>query len=184
MSIGFRVVLSLVFVVLISGALPAQAQTSLWGDLAVSTGRMDFDLNGTGNAVGVAVRTKRHLSPHLALEVGGFYTRYCGDQFLGECVPNQPFDTTSLFMPEAQLQYRWNLGRVSPYAGGGMGVARLSALGMSVWQPTFSTAAGVAVYLTDQLGVTGDFRVRGHGRNFSGATSEITAGLVWRFGTF
>ena len=184
MSIWFRVVLSFVFAILFSTASPARAQDSSWGNLAVTMGRMDFDLNGTGNAYGVAVRAKHHLSPHLALEVGGFYSRYCGDQYLGECVPNPVLDRTSLFMPEAQLQYRWNLGRLSPYAGGGMGAARLSALGVSVWRPTFSATVGTAVYLTDQLGITGDFRVRGHGRHFSGSTSEITAGLAWRFPSF
>jgi hypothetical protein len=184
MHTGVRVALSSLFAILIFSASPAHAQQSSWGDLSVSTGRLDFDLNGTGNAYSVAVRTKRHLTSHLALELGGSYARYCGDQFLGECEPIQLRGTTTLFMPEAQLQYRWNLGRVSPYVGGGMGVARLSLLDTPRWRPTFSTAGGAAVYLTDRLGINGELRVRGHGRNFSGTTSEITAGLVWRFAKF
>ena len=186
MSIGFRGVLSLVAAILISSASPAQAQDSSWGDLAVSTGRMDFDLNGTGHTYGVAVRAKRHFSPHLALEVGGVLARYCGYKSVsgGECLPGKQEGTTSLFMPEAQLQYRWNMGRVSPYVGGGMGLSRRGGLNFSRWDPTFSAAVGSAVYVTDRLGITGEFRLRGHETRFTGTTSEISTGVVWRFPSF
>lgn len=183
MSMGVRVVLSSIVVILFSSA-PAYAQGPSWGDLNVSAGRIDFDLNGTGKAYGAAVRAKRHLTSHLALEVGGTYARYCGSQFRGECEPIQLLGTTSLFMPEAQLQYRWNLGRVSPYAGGGVGAARRSARGLSLWEPTFTTAGGAAVYLTDRLGINGELRLRGHKKGFSGSTAEISAGLVWRLPAF
>ena len=186
MSIAFRGVLSLVAAFLISTASPAQAQVSSWGDLAVSTGRMDFDLNGTGQTHGVAIRAKRHFSPHLALEVGSVFARYCGYRDLsgGECLPSQQEGTTSLFMPEAQLQYRWNVGRVSPYVGGGMGLSRRSGLNSSRWDPTFSAAVGSAVSVTDRLGIMGEFRLRGHETRFTGTTSEISAGLVWRVPSF
>jgi hypothetical protein len=186
MSIGFRAVLSLVAAILISTASPVQAQESSWGDVSVSTGRMDFDLNGTGHAPGVAVRAKRHFSPHLALEVGGAYARYCGYRSVtgGECLPSQQDGTTSLFMPEAQLQYRWNIGRVSPYLGGGMGLSRRGGQNFSRWDPTFSTAVGAAVYVTDRLGISGEFRLRGHETRFTGTTSEVSAGLAWRFPRF
>lgn len=184
MTSGFRAGLSLIVAVLIAGTSAAQAQDRPWGDLSVSTGRLDFDLNGTGKAYGVAVRTKRHLTSHLSLEMGGMFARYCGDQTLGKCDEIQRRGTTTLFMPEAQLQYRWNLGRVSPYVGGGVGVARRGLLDRSLWDATFSASVGTAVYVTDRLGITGDFRLRGHETNFAGTTSEITAGLVWRFAKF
>ena len=103
MSIGFRGVLSLIAAILISSASPAQAQGSSWGDLAVTTGRMDFDLNGTGHTYGLAVRAKRHFSPHLGLEVGAALARYCGYKSVsdGECLPSKQEGTTSLFIPEA-----------------------------------------------------------------------------------
>ena len=186
MSIGFGGVLSLVAAILISSASPAQAQDSSWGDLAVSTGRLDFDLNGTGHTYGVAVRAKRHFSPHLALEVGGVLARYCGYKSVSsdECLPSRQEGTTSLFMPEALLQYRWSMGRVSPYVGGGVGLSRRGGPSLSRWDPTFSAAVGSAVYLTDRLGITGEFRLRGHGTRFTGTTSEISTGVVWRFPNF
>jgi opacity protein-like surface antigen len=184
MRTGFRVVLSVVFAALISSASAAQAQDQSWGELAVSAGRLDFDLSGTGNARGLAVRATRHLSSHINLEVRGFFADYCGDQFLGECVPNQLSGSTTLFVPEAQLQYRWNMGRVSPYIGGGIGAARVKSPLHTEWDTTFSAAVGTAVYLTDRLGITGELRLRGHETRFTGTTSEITAGLVWRFPAF
>ena len=186
MSIGFRAVLSLVAAILISSASSVQAQDSSWGDVSVSAGRMDFDLNGTGHTHGVAVRAKRFLSPHLALEIGGAYARYCGYRSVtgGECLPSRQDGTTSLFMPEVQLQYRWNMGRVSPYVGGGMGLSRRGGQNFSRWDPTFSTAVGAAVYVTDRLGLTGEFRLRGHETRFTGTTSEVSAGLAWRLPRF
>jgi opacity protein-like surface antigen len=184
MRTGFLVVLSFVFAFLISSASTAQAQDTSWGDLAVSAGRIDFDLSGTGHARGLVVRTTRHLSSHVNLEFRGLYAEYCGDQIQGECVPNQLSGSTSLFVPEAQLQYRWNVGRVSPYIGGGIGAARVKSSLDTQWDPTFSAAVGTAVYLTDRLGITGEFRLRGHEARFTGTTSEITAGVVWRLPAF
>ena len=146
---------------------------------------MDFDLNGTGHTYGVAVRAKRHVTPHLALEVGGFLARYCGYKSArGECLPSKAEGTTSLFMPEAQLHYRWNVGRVAPYIGGGMGLSRRGGRNFSGWDPTFSAAVGSAVYLTDRFGITGEFRLRGHETRFTGTTSEISTGVFWRFPSF
>jgi hypothetical protein len=129
------------------------------------------------------VRATRHLSPHVDLELRGLYSRYCGDQFLGKCVEGLR-GTTSLFIPEAQLQYRWNVGRVSPYVGGGIGSARVQSAFHTDWDPTFSAAVGSAVYLSDRLGITGEFRLRGHEARFAGTTSEVSAGVVWRLRSF
>jgi opacity protein-like surface antigen len=171
---------SFVCAILISGASIAQAQDASWGDLGISVGRIDFDLSGTGNARGLVVRTTRHLSSHVNLEFRGLYAEYCSDQIWGECVPDQQSGSTSLFMPEAQLQYRWNVGRVSPYIGGGIGAARVKSSLDAQWDPTFSAAFGTSVYVTDRLGITGEFRLRGHEARLTGTTSEVTVGLAWR----
>ena len=52
------------------------------------------------------------------------------------------------------------------------------------WDPTLSAAVGTSVRLTRRLGVTGEFRLRGHEWNFTGTTAEISAGLTWRFASF
>jgi hypothetical protein len=73
---------------------------------------------------------------------------------------------------------------VSPYVGGGIGLARTKSELRTEWDPTFSAAVGTGVYLTERLGVTGEFRLRGHETRFTGTTSEISAGLVWRLPSF
>jgi hypothetical protein len=35
-----------------------------------------------------------------------------------------------------------------------------------------------------RLGVTGEFRLRGHEWDFTGTPAEISAGLTWRFASF
>jgi opacity protein-like surface antigen len=136
----------------------------------VSAVRLDYDLAGTGNAPGLAIRSTKNLSPKVSVEFGGVYGR-----------PAQQFGSSSLFMPEAQVRYRWSVGRFFPYAGAGLGAARVRSDFHTDWDPTMSFSAGAGVQLSDRLAVTGEFRLRGHEWRFVGTTSEISAGLAWRF---
>src|SRR5688572_20963584 len=104
-----RVVVTFAVALLVSNASPAAAQDRSWGDLKVSLARVDYDLSGTGSAAGLTVRTTRDLTPSVRLEFGGVFAK-----------PEQQLvGTSTLFLPEAQLQYRWNVGRLAPYVGGG-----------------------------------------------------------------
>ena len=173
MAFGIRTVLLLLLVLGGAGASTAEAQESGWSDLTISAARIDYDLSGTGNAPGLAVRATRDLTRNVRLEVGGLYAK-----------PAQQFGRSTLFMPEAQLQYHWALGRVSPYVGGGLGTALVKSDFHTDWDPTLSVAAGTGVRLTDRLGLIGEFRLRGHEWNFVGTTTDISAGLAWRFPSF
>jgi opacity protein-like surface antigen len=155
------------------GAPAAHAQDSPWGDLAISVARLDYDLSGVGSAPAFAVRATRDLSEHVRLEYGALFAK-----------PDQQFGPSTLFIPEAQLQYRWNAGRVSPYVGGGIGTALVKSDFDSDWDPALSMAVGTGVSLTDRLGVRGEFRLRGHEWKFTGTSTEISGGLVWRFPSF
>jgi opacity protein-like surface antigen len=172
MAFGVRLTLSFVCALSIVGVSTAHAQ-SAWGDLSVSAARIDYDLSGTGSAAGVAVRTTRDVTSNVRVEFGGLFAK-----------PAQQFGPSTLFMPEAQLQYRWSAGRVSPYVGGGIGAALVKSDFHTNWDPTLSVAAGTGVRLTDRLGVTGEFRLRGHQFDFVGTTAEISAGLAWRLPSF
>jgi hypothetical protein len=50
--------------------------------------------------------------------------------------------------------------------------------------PTLSVAAGTGVRLTDRVGLTGEFRLRGHEWRFTETTTDLSNGLVWRFASF
>lgn len=168
-----RVMLSFVLALAAAGVSTAHAQTPSWGDVTVSAARIDYDLSGTGNAVGLAVRTTRELTPRVALEFGGIFAK-----------PHQQFGPSTLFMPEAHLRYNWNVGRVAPYVGGGLGTALVKSSFHTDWDPTYSVASGAGVRLTDRLGATGEFRLRVHEWRGTGTTSELSAGLTWRLPSF
>jgi opacity protein-like surface antigen len=158
---------------MLAGVSTAYAQNTSWGDLVVSAARVDYDLSGVGSAPGLAVRLTRDLSPRVSLEVGGLFAK-----------PDQQFGRSSLFMPEAQIRYRWNAGRLSPYVGGGLGTALVKSAFHSDWDPTMSVAAGTGIRLTDRLSVTGEFRLRAHEWRATGTTTELSAGLAWRLPSF
>ena len=161
--------LSIVFALVMAAASPAFAQNASWGDVAVSAVMVNYDLSGTGNTSGLAVRTSRRLTPSVSLEFGGVFAK-----------PRQQFGSSTLFMPEAQLRYNWRAGRVAPYVGGGIGTALVKSSFHTDWDPTLSIAGGAGVRLTDRLGVTGEFRLRGHEWQMAGTTTELSAGLVWQ----
>jgi len=143
MSFERRLIVSAVFALAVVGVPTAHAQESAWGDLTVSAARIDYDLSGTGSAAGIAVRTRRNLTSHATLEFGGLFAK-----------PEQQFGPSTLFVPEAQFQYRWGAGRLSPYIGGGIGAALLKSDIRTDWDPTLSFAVGTGVRLTERLGVS------------------------------
>ena len=156
-------------------AAPARGQTAVAPRPAVSVaaGVSQFDLSGTGSARVVAVRAERPLARALLAEVGVAVAR-----------PRQQFErTTTLVIPEVALQLQLP-ARVAPYVGVGVGDAmdfRPESVGGLRQQLTVSGAAGVRAWLGERLGVRGELRVRGIGRNFAGSTAEWTGGAALRF---
>ena len=164
-------------VCVLAGSASAFGQTPSW-DLAVAAARVDYDLSGTGSARGLAAGATRYFTPHLGLEIRALFAK-----------PLQQSGPSNLFAPDVQIQYRWNIARLSPYVGGGIGVASVSSPFRTDWDPTMSVAVGTRVRLTDHLGAVGEMRIRGiewdlarnpADWNFPGSTGEFSAGLVWR----
>jgi hypothetical protein len=158
-------------VILLSAAAasPALAQDKSRGDIAVSAVGMEYDLSGVGTAPGLAIRATRDLTPHVVLEFRGLFAK-----------PEQQFGPSTLFVPEAQIQYRWNIARLSPFVGVGGGAALVTSALASDWDPTISFSGGTGVRLTDQLGLLGEVRLRGVKYRFTGSIAEWGLGLAWR----
>src|SRR5262245_46277630 len=76
--------------------------------ITVGFSMMEFDLAGVGTAPGMIIRASRALNGHVAVE-GSFPMSWL----------NEDFGRSTLFAPEAHLQYHWKAGRFRPYAGGG-----------------------------------------------------------------
>jgi hypothetical protein len=168
-----RVVFFFAVALILSSPSMAGAQDRSWGDIKISLAAVDFDLSGTGSAAALAVRTTRNISSSVKLEIGALYAK-----------PEQQFGPSTLFAPEAQLQYHWKAGRLAPYVGGGIGAALVRSDFHSNWDPTLSVAAGTGLKLTERVALTGEFRLRGHQWNAVGTTAEISAGLAWRLPSF
>ena len=150
-------------------ATTAQAQNRSWGDVAVSVAAVDFDLSGTGQATGVAVRMTREMTRHLVLEARGLFTQ-----------PTQQFDSSTVVIPEGQLHYRWHKARWTPFAGAGLGAAAVRSDVGTDWDATVAFSGGTGFRLTDRVGMLGEMRVRGVGWRFTGSLAEWTVGLAWR----
>ena len=166
------VILSLVF--LLAGSVSAFAQDSRW-DLGVSAARIDYDLSGTGSAAGVAVRAFRHITPHVGVEVRGLLAR-----------PELQSGPAALCAPDVQLQYRWQIGRLSPYVGGGVGFAAIKKQSpfRTDWDTTTSVGGGTTLRLTDRVALIGELRLRGFEWDYVGSTGEFSIGLTWGLPSF
>jgi hypothetical protein len=167
MRSGFMRLLAFAFVISAAAASPALAQHR--SDIAVSAIGMEYDLSGVGTAAGLAVRTTHELTPHVVLEFRGMFAK-----------PDQQFGPSTLFVPEAQIQYRWNVARLSPFVGVGGGAALVTSALASDWDPTISFSGGTGVRVTDQLGLIGEVRLRGVKYRFTGSIAEWGVGLAWR----
>ena len=179
MRVATRVIGSCAFVLLLSGAVPARAQDLSWGELSVTAGRVDYDLSGVGSTSGLAVRARKDFTSNIGLELRGLFARPC--QQFQSCTEVGP---ATLFVPEAQLQYRWSAGRLEPFVGAGLGLSALRSSFHTDVDPTVSFSAGTAVRLTDRLALNGEFRLRGHQFRFAGSSTEVNAGLSWRLPSF
>ena len=146
---------------------------SSWGDFALSATAINYDLSGTGTAPAFSARITRDVTPHVVLELRGLYSRV-----------EQQIGPTTLFIPEAQVQYRWNVGRVSPYVGGGIGLALRRASFDDDTDPSLSASGGAHVRLTDRVGVFAEMRLRGIQWDFAGSIAEWSGGLAWRLPAF
>lgn len=162
----------LVVAALLALALPAHAQedTPARNEVGVAFGVMNFDLSGVGNTWVTSVRGTRAFTDHVALEAGVVIAR-----------PQQTFDRVIFLAPEAHLQYFWNVGRVRPYGGGGVGfLYRDSELYDARVNLTLSAAGGARVDVTNTTSLFGEMRLRGIGRSFGASTAEWFGGVVWR----
>jgi hypothetical protein len=158
------------FVFLLAGAAGvASAQDSSPWNLGVAAVGVQYDLVGTGNAPGIALRATRDLTTHVVLETRSLFAW-----------PGQQSGASTLFVPEAQLQYRWNVARLSPYVGGGAGLAMTKSHVRTDWDPTFSLSAGSGIRLTERFGLVGELRIRGIERRFAASTAEWSVGAAWQ----
>jgi hypothetical protein len=167
-----RSVAVLAFVAVTAIPFKASAQEAARWNFGAAASIINYDLNGVGTTPGMVFTASRELTRHVVLETRGLLAW-----------PDETFGRSTLFIPEAQLQYRWNIARFTPFVGGGGGFARRSSPFHSDWDTTLSVAGGTGIRLTDRVGVLGELRLRGID-DFAASTAEWSVGMTWRLPAF
>ena len=156
-----------------AASLDAQTDSTRLPSFHVGGGVSQFDLSGTGSAPLFVARAGWDWRRNLVLEVGASVSRL-----------DQDFATTTLIIPDAQIQAQAHVGNWRPYFGLGGGIAidaRNEALGGWNTEPVVSASAGARVWFRRWLAARGELRVHGIGSGFEGAAAEWSGGLQWRF---
>ena len=164
--------------VAVLAVLPAAAAAQQLGTgpvrVAATIGRMDYDMSVVGQANVFSGRLGVRLGSVLGLEAYGGYA----------AVEEEDLGTTRLYMPEAQIQARWPLGRISPFVGAGAGLIVAESYDPAIGtdsEVTFSAAGGLTADVGSRMLLLGDVRLRGVGPRMAGATGDLNVGVGFRF---
>ncbi|MEX2571204.1 MAG: hypothetical protein WD737_07840 [Gemmatimonadota bacterium] len=135
-------------------------------------GLFQFELDGDGLAPMLAVRGARPIGGVLMLEGSLVAAR-----------PGQDSGTSTILVPEAQVQLGIPFPGVLPYMGLGAGASfdlRDSDAGGAQTDLSLSGSLGVRGWIGERLAIVGEFRGRGLGVDFERTSAEYTIGASWR----
>ncbi len=172
---------------------PAQGQQSsgsaalreAW-TVTVAAGAFSYELADDNEFFLLALRADRPISRWVRFEAETSYSRpEVQTDIEGRFAPLISAEHASLFTLTVGFQAKYALGPVEPYAGIAAGLfARYDddSDGRRFQRSTFSFPFGVRVWLTDHVGIRGDFRFREDSHEvFTHSDSERTVGVFWTF---
>lgn len=161
--------LTLLVLLLVGGVAGLSAQEEPPArNASVAVGLLQYDLASNGLAPMLAVRVGTPISSVLVLE---------GALAAGR--PEQLGASSTLLIPEAQVQLSLPFTRILPFMGLGVGAA-LDLGGESSVDLTISGSLGVRAWIGEQMGIVGEYRGRGIGLDFERTASEYTIALSRR----
>lgn len=150
--------------------LTAHAQDYPRVEAAFVVAPSEYDLSGVGWTSVYALRLPIGTTSWFTVEPGMTYFSYEG----------QSSQDIWYINPEVQAQLTPFQGRVRPYLGAGVGVARGSSEGRSEWDATLSGALGLRAGLAGPWSALGEVRVRTIDP-WTGTLGEFGLGLARRF---
>lgn len=153
------------------GATALAQESAPPAHVLIQTGLFDFELDGDGYAPMLAARAVVPVATVLMLEGSVLAAR-----------PGQDFATTTLLIPEAQVQLVLPFVRLVPYIGLGAGAAidfRDSDAGGRRSFATFSGAVGAKYWLRETFGAQLEYRARGIGSD-GASSNEFGLALLWQ----
>ena len=99
--------------------------------------------------------------------------------------PSLPTESANIFTLTVGIQFRHAVGPFEPYAGASGGVFSRyddDSEGQRFSRNTFAFPMGVRLWVTDNLGIRGAFRIRGDNHElFTKTSTELTEGVLWTF---
>lgn len=141
-------------------------------NVSAALGLFQFDIVGDGVTPMIALRGGMPIGAVLFLEGN-----------LTAARPGQTFGTSTILIPEAQLQIHLPFGgSFVPYLGLGAGLALDLRPGGADngTDLTISGGLGIRWWLTEQIGVVSEFRARGMGTDFGATSADYTIGLSYQ----
>ena len=171
---------------------PLSAQTSDPGPLSESWtisvvgGILSYEPSDDESFPIFSVRADHSMSEYIRLEIETSYSRPDVQQDEGFVFdPSLPTKSANLFTLTAGFQARHTMGRVEPYGGISAGLfARVDddSEGRRFSRNTFSFPFGLRIWITDHLGIRGEYRFREDNHEVvTYSNNETTVGLFWTF---
>lgn len=171
MRIKIAAIAVVVTLLLPAGAAVAQ-ESAPPTHLVLQTGLFQYDLVGDGYSPMLAARLVMPVATVLMFEGSLLAAR-----------PGQDFgETTTLLIPEGQVQLVLPFERIVPYLGIGAGAAidlRSSEAGGRQSFATFSGSVGIKYWINSALGTQIEYRARGIGSD-GAAANEFGLALLWQ----
>lgn len=176
-------------ILLFTSPLSAQEDTPALREswtVSVVGGMLSYEPSDNESFPIFSVRADSPLADYVLVEVETSYSRpdvQQDDDFLFD--PSLPTKSANLFTFTAGFQFRHTFGRVEPYGGVSGGVfARYDddSEGQRFSRNTFSFPFGLRIWVTDHLGIRGEYRFREDNHQvFTYSSTEVTGGIFWTF---
>lgn len=141
--------------------------------LAATIGQTEYDFSDVGTATVFGGRAGFWLNRLVGIEAQ-----------LGRASLDPNAGNAALYFPEAQLQLRWPVWRVTPYLGAGAGAIIADSRDPQIAtesEISFSASGGIGAELASRVMVIAEARLRGAGTRFTGSTGDLNVGLGYRF---
>lgn len=142
--------------------------------IGISAGPMRYSLNSSATGIAAAVYSRHSLSRSLAYTIAGHEVIHSSSV---DVPPFQYHTTDMVVFPEMRLELSGRLGPVSPFVGGGAGVA-IKIEGHEFGGGSLHATSGIRIRVRGRYSLAGAVTLRSV-RPFRGHTAEFQIGLEW-----
>ena len=165
---------------------PSEAAARETWTITALGGVLSYDPSDGDNFPIFSLRADTPIADYARVEVETSFSRPDVQQdadFLYD--RSLPTESGTVFTLTIGVQFRHTLGPLEPYAGASGGLfARYDddSEGQRFSRNTFAFPMGLRLWVSDNLGIRGEFRIRRDNHElFTKTSHEITGGVLWTF---